>query len=241
MSERSTNLWRWHLRDLPRRRPSWFLSSQMVPLLFWGLFNGLRSFEPGWIAASAVLLLPVVCAGSAAFAILRRLRRKGTGRRHLLRAGVLASSCYYAVAGVVTSIYMLGMALEATAQLPSEASAARGILVVAYCVSALLAFFFSPHTLVQSEGEVRQSEERHSRWFPWALGCQAALVGSGVFLGSWLLHGEAAWGGLLVGGMAALGGLILVTMSMIGLHRFILLLASAMPNGPSGGVPSTPA
>src|SRR3989337_3887187 len=128
MADRSRFWWRWPLRDLPQRRPSWFLSSQMVPLLFWALFNGLRSFEPRWATLSALLMIPVVCAGAASFALLRSLKsQRGASRGRLLRTGVLASTLSYTIAGAVTSAYMLGIALEAAAELRQGAVGARWI------------------------------------------------------------------------------------------------------------------
>jgi len=241
MSDRSRFLWRWHLRDLPQRRPSWFLSSQMVPLLFWALFNGLRSFEPRWATLSALLMIPVVCAGAASFALLRSLKgQRGASKERLLRTGVLASSLYYTIAGAVTSAYMLGIALEAAAELRQGAVGARWILLVMYALSALLSLVYSPHTLVRSEEQERESRQRESRWLPWALGCQGFLVAAGVFLASWLLHGEFSWESLLLGGLAALGALILVTFSMIGLHRFFVLAGSPIPVGDPGALPPNP-
>lgn len=222
-------LWHWHLRDLRRRRPSWFLESQGLPFLFWGILVGFKWFDVQFLALTALLLIPVAFLGWSSYALLRGLKARSGYNNDRVRVSVLVNSLYFATAGAVTSAYMLGIALHVVSTLPHLDVPLRNILIGLYIVSGIASLAYSPWSMTRSIEDEQRSRQREGRWLPWALGCQGLLVGIGVFLGSWFLHEDISWEAILLAGLATLGALLLITFSMIGFHRFVILAGSHLP------------
>jgi hypothetical protein len=61
------------------------------------------------------------------------------------------------------------------------------------------------------------------------MGCQGLLVGAGVFIGAWFLHGDVPWEGLFIVGSSTLAAVLLVTVAVLGLYRFAVLSLHPIP------------
>lgn len=225
------NIWRWHLRDLPHRRPSWFLSSLIVPTAFWAFLVAIAPLQ-GWLELMLLLPLFVIAAiGVTSFFGLIAYREACRRDLRSVRRLVLVNSLYYAGAGLVSSAYLLGIAAALVARLPGLPFNLGGAFLAAYLLTGLASALFAPHTLVTTPREEVEAQEREASLLPWALGCQGFLVGMGVLLGSWFLQVNTSWEVLLGVGFSALASLVLLTLAMVGMHRFVLLLRTYPPDG----------
>ncbi len=237
MGDASGILWRWHLRDLRHRRPSWFLENQGVPVFCWGILGGFKSFDAQFLALTALPLIPIAFLGWSSYFLLRRLKGRRSKGDDTMRLTVLVNSLYYGTVLAVTSAYMLGIALHVVSTLPHLGVPLRDILIGLYVVSGIASLAYSPWSMARSIEDEQKAREREGRWLPWALGCQGLLVGIGVFLGSWFLHEDISWEPILLGGLATLGALLLISVSMIGFQRFVILARSEPPKASIDGSP----
>lgn len=224
-----TALWKASLRDLPNRRPSFFIAG-MVVLALVGLLvgwaAGIGRDETWRLALPVVFLLPVAVTSAV-------LLRPGDGRRRreasLSRTTILAHTAFSAMSLVTLSAYFMRFALETlqhSARLPAVLPA--GLLGV-YAGSFLSSVLWAPRSLPRSPQDDALAARREVRWLPLALGCQGFLIALGVFLGAWFLHDDLAWEDLFVAGVTALGSTLLLFFGIQIVYRFAVLALHSIP------------
>lgn len=221
--------WRQALKGLQQARPSAMLWGLFAPAMLWLIVNMFHRFSVPALTRSGILL-PVLAVVAVISSLLDRMRSGPRAcRLRLAQISALLNLLYVVLFLLTLSVYMLMGALEVSKSSGRLPDSYPGLILALYVLSALAAALWSPRSLPISKADDEMAFGRSARWLPWLVGMQGALVGLGVFLGTFAARYEDAWSALAMGGLAALGASLCVTFGVLMLYRFVFLALHPIP------------
>ena len=223
------SVWRGVLEDIPKRRPSFFLTSFVAPFVGWLMVAMLVHFESDELTRISVPLPLILALGLVSAGSLRLARRNKFRDLRQQKYVALLNSLYYGVMLLSLSAYFLRVALDYGWQYSNLPSWFGPALLAFYAFTALATTAWSPFSLPRSPVDDAIAAQRAVKWLPWVMGLQGSLIGLGVFLGAWLMHDEVSWEGLLLLGLASLCALLLLAVTILGVYRFFILAFNPIP------------
>jgi len=223
------SLWRSVLRDIPKRRASFFISGAIAPLVLWFLVAMLVHFQIEEIKLAAIPIVLLLPLGLVAAFSLRTARSHRFRDGRLQRWTALVHSLFYGAFLLTLSTYFLRVAIESGARYSSLPFFVYPGLLVLYGLTMVASAIWGPSSLPRSQADDDLAASRGVRWLPWVMGCQGSLIGLGVFLGAWLLHDDVPWGVLLVIGTSSLAAIVGLGVSTLGIYRFFILALHPIP------------
>ncbi len=219
-------IWTSSLRDLPFRKPSFFVTSLIAPGVFWLFGAALAGFgEPmSLVGLGGLAGLSALGLGSS-FMQLRWKSRGKTGRPSS-RTLISVHQAYYSCMILLLSAYCLVLALQVALRLTGPF---YGGALVLYVLSAIAGAFWAPRSLPSGPQDIASAGSREVRWLPWVIAVQGSLTSLGVFLGVWISRGSGTWAYFLVMGLSALLALITVTLGLSMFYRFLVFVINPLP------------